>query len=107
MLVDFSQLALEYNERDALAYAIVQSPLTYAPIARVFSELAKRFPNWSPSSVLDFGCGPGTALWAAKATWGDKLGPCTGVDLSEAMIKFADKITSNLSGGIQQLYSNF
>ena len=98
-VVDFSHLAREYNERDALAYATVQSPLTYAPIFRTFSELAKRFPDWIPSSVLDFGCGPGTALWATKAIWGNQVGSCTGVDLSEAMIDLADKITSNLSGG--------
>ncbi|KAM0682330.1 37S ribosomal protein S22 [Mitosporidium daphniae] len=107
--VDFSHLSREYNERDALAYATVQSPLTYAPIFRVFSELTRRFPDWAPSSVLDFGCGPGTALWAAKAIWGNRLGTCTGVDLSEAMIDFADKITSKLGGehAIEAIYRRY
>lgn len=74
----------------------MQSPYTYAPVERVLSELSKRYPSFVPSKVLDFGCGPGTALWAAKAIWPDTLGKCVGIDLSEGMLTFADKIIHSL-----------
>ncbi len=41
-------------------------PGCYAAVARVLDELRLRLPDFAPRSMLDFGAGPGTAIWAAR-----------------------------------------
>jgi ribosomal protein RSM22 (predicted rRNA methylase) len=54
---------------DALAYALTRLPATYAAAAAVFTEAQARAPGFEPVSLLDAGCGPGGASWAAAAAW--------------------------------------
>lgn len=51
-----------YGKTQALAYMCSRMPSGYAAAARVFSEINLRIPTFSPSSMLDFGSGPLTAL---------------------------------------------
>src|SRR5262249_29116614 len=44
-------------------------------------------PEFSPKTLLDFGAGPGTALWAVSDCWPD-LDAATLVEASPAMQKF-------------------
>jgi ribosomal protein RSM22 (predicted rRNA methylase) len=46
---------------DVAAYALTRLPATYAAVERVLAEL----PEFNPTTLLDLGCGPGTASWAA------------------------------------------
>ena len=48
------------------AYAAARMPGCYAAVARVLDELRLRLPDFAPASMLDFGAGPGTAIWAAR-----------------------------------------
>ena len=48
------------------AYAAARMPGCYAAVARVLDELRLRLPDFTPRSMLDFGAGPGTAIWAAR-----------------------------------------
>ena len=50
----------------AAAYSVMRMPACYAVAFRVLRELRLARPNLSPSSLLDFGSGPGTAIWAAQ-----------------------------------------
>ncbi|MBS0620339.1 MAG: rRNA methyltransferase [Verrucomicrobia bacterium] len=50
------------NDAQRLSYAIARMPATYAALCAVFSTSLK---NFLPSTLLDVGAGPGTALWAA------------------------------------------
>jgi ribosomal protein RSM22 (predicted rRNA methylase) len=54
---------------DALAYALARMPATYAATAAALAELATALPGFSPATLLDVGAGPGTATWAAMATF--------------------------------------
>eukprot|EP01125_Pyxidicula_operculata_P004606 TRINITY_DN1736_c0_g1_i1.p1 TRINITY_DN1736_c0_g1~~TRINITY_DN1736_c0_g1_i1.p1 ORF type:complete len:407 (-),score=71.97 TRINITY_DN1736_c0_g1_i1:668-1762(-) len=63
--------APQYNERQSLAYVAHRVPGIYSCNYRSFQEIKKRFSEFSPQSMLDFGSGPGTAIWAAKETWPD------------------------------------
>lgn len=54
---------IEYGDREAMAYIAWQMPFAFACLERVFNDIRKRVPSFSPSSVLDFGTGPGTAFW--------------------------------------------
>ena len=57
------------SEADALAYALTRMPATYAAIAAALEGLRERAPQFAPQTVLDVGCGPGTAAWAAMAAF--------------------------------------
>ena len=59
------------NETDALAYALTRMPATYAAAASVFRRLREEQPGLAPRRVLDIGCGPGSASFAASAVWPD------------------------------------
>ncbi len=50
---------------DALAYALARMPATYAATREALHHLLAAQPDFSPTSLLDIGCGPGTASFAA------------------------------------------
>ena len=50
---------------DALAYALVRMPATYAAVIASLNALREMVPDFAPASLLDVGAGPGTATWAA------------------------------------------
>lgn len=54
---------------DALAYAVARMPATYAAVAAALGRLAERWPDFTPSTLVDLGAGPGTATYAAFQTW--------------------------------------
>jgi ribosomal protein RSM22 (predicted rRNA methylase) len=53
------------SEADAVAYAVVRMPATYAAMAACLNALADARPDFAPASLLDVGAGPGTASFAA------------------------------------------
>ena len=50
---------------DALAYALVRMPATYAAATAVLTALAESWPDFAPDTLQDIGAGPGTATFAA------------------------------------------
>ena len=57
------------SEADALAYALVRMPATYAAVVASLNALREIAPDFAPQSMLDVGAGPGTASWAAAETF--------------------------------------
>lgn len=57
------------DERDALAYALVRMPATYAAVSACLASLRKARPDFQPASLIDAGAGPGTAVWAAASAF--------------------------------------
>lgn len=74
------------TETDALAYALTRMPATYAAVRAALQALAERAPLYEPISLLDMGCGPGTAAWAAL----DAFPMLTSVSLVDASRPFLD-----------------
>jgi ribosomal protein RSM22 (predicted rRNA methylase) len=60
---------LASTQADALGYAALVLPATYAQLRGAIAATAARIPGWAPESLLDLGSGPGTALWAASDQW--------------------------------------
>jgi ribosomal protein RSM22 (predicted rRNA methylase) len=60
-----------HSADDALAYALARMPATYAATAEALRQLQAALPDCTPRSVLDVGCGPGTASFAAAETFKD------------------------------------
>jgi ribosomal protein RSM22 (predicted rRNA methylase) len=59
------------DDLSASAYLAARLPATYAAIRAALGAVAERRPDFAPRSLLDFGAGPGTALWAARDCWPD------------------------------------
>ncbi|KAG0299146.1 37S ribosomal protein S22 [Linnemannia gamsii] len=87
---------LEYGHRESVAYIAAMAPTTFSAIKNVLQEVNKRVPDLNPKTFLDFGTGPGTAIWAANEVW-EKPVKYTGVDTSMAMLETAEEILDNLS----------
>ncbi|KAJ2848465.1 37S ribosomal protein S22, partial [Coemansia brasiliensis] len=60
---------IEYGPGETFTYVAAFAPGTYGVIFNVLSELRNRLPGFSPKSILDFGNGPGSVLWAAQDVW--------------------------------------
>ncbi|WP_395016584.1 small ribosomal subunit Rsm22 family protein [Dongia sp.] len=71
----------------ARAYLAARLPATYAAIRAAMDAVAAVRPDFSPRQLLDFGAGPGTALWAAHDCWPD-LQAAVLIETSPAMRKF-------------------
>jgi ribosomal protein RSM22 (predicted rRNA methylase) len=78
---DAQALSLRYRERtqahgsfltggqDAEAYAVSRLPATFAAVSAAIAQAVQCLPDFQPRTLLDAGCGPGTALWAAAQAW--------------------------------------
>ena len=53
------------NDTDALAYALVRMPATYAAVTACLDALQIARPDFTPANMIDLGAGPGTATFAA------------------------------------------
>ncbi|TPX72656.1 hypothetical protein SpCBS45565_g00227 [Spizellomyces sp. 'palustris'] len=89
---------LLYGPVETAGYLASRTGATYAAIRNVLDQLAKRIPSFQPSSVLDFGVGPGTALWAVQHTF-DTVQEHIGVDISVDMLRVAERMGTRL--GVQ------
>jgi ribosomal protein RSM22 (predicted rRNA methylase) len=57
------------SEQDAMAYAAYRLPATFAAVYAALTALRSAALELQPTSFLDIGAGPGTALWAAVQVW--------------------------------------
>jgi ribosomal protein RSM22 (predicted rRNA methylase) len=98
---------IEWDLKMAKMYAATFAPSNYGPIYKVFQEIKKRMPaQYQPNSILDFGMGPGTGLWAAYSTWKPELWQrVTGIDVSEHMVQVAES-SLKTEDGKTSLFTN-
>ncbi|KAJ3015958.1 Methyltransferase-like protein 17, mitochondrial [Thoreauomyces humboldtii] len=83
---------IQYGSLETQAYVASRTPPAYAAAFSVLSQVAKRCPEFRPSSCLDFGTGPGTALWAINNVW-NSVQTNVGIDLSEHMLAAATRLS--------------
>jgi ribosomal protein RSM22 (predicted rRNA methylase) len=57
------------DRMDALAYLVTRFPATHAAAHAALRRTAEACPQFSPSSLLDVGAGPGTVALAARELW--------------------------------------
>ncbi|GAB2179583.1 small ribosomal subunit Rsm22 family protein [Dongia sp. agr-C8] len=75
------------DDMAARAYLAARLPATYAAIRAALNAVAAVRPEFAPRRLLDFGAGPGTALWAAADCW-PGLNAATLVEASGSMRRF-------------------
>jgi len=74
---------IRYGKREIAAFASSRIPACFGSTKRVLSEIARRDPEFSPKTLLDFGSGTGMAIWAAHDIWGKTLREYQCMDVSE------------------------
>ncbi|KAJ3595184.1 hypothetical protein NHX12_004488 [Muraenolepis orangiensis] len=62
---------------------------------RALNEILKRDPSFAPHSLLDFGSGLGTAVWASHSCWGDTLKEMVCVESSGPMNDLAERLLND------------
>jgi ribosomal protein RSM22 (predicted rRNA methylase) len=82
-----SSIAIK-SETDALAYALVRMPATYAAVSACLDALLEVRPDFAPQRLLDVGAGPGTASWAATEAFASLQGFML-LDINAALQKLA------------------
>lgn len=99
------RIHLKYTETPAqplkglpehVAYALCRMPATFAAFLRALSHVVQVIPSFSPHSVLDIGCGPGTALLGSFLTF-PSLSCGTGLETSSEFCGIAEKLFSEIS----------
>lgn len=95
------------TEADALAYALVRMPATYAAVVACLNAFAEVRPDFAPISLLDVGAGPGTATFAAAAAY-PSLTSLTALDANPALRTLALELAreTGRSGGLDYIRGN-
>jgi ribosomal protein RSM22 (predicted rRNA methylase) len=78
---------------DFSAYLVARLPATYTAVAFCLAELAGRRPQFLPQTLLDAGSGPGTAAWAATASYPD-ISAVTFLDNNLLFLKLASSLAA-------------
>ncbi|CAB3407153.1 unnamed protein product [Caenorhabditis bovis] len=83
---NFNWRPLEITSKESAAsYALARIAANYAEISRCLEEL----PQFTPSSVLDYGSGSGAGFWAVMSKWPRRqIDEITMVDISDSMTRF-------------------
>lgn len=86
-----SSLESTSSEMTCTAYTTVKTQNSYAALTTVLSHLSRRCPDFIPRNILDFGCGPGSAIWAACDIWPSQVQTAHLVDLAEPFLHIAQR----------------
>lgn len=84
---------------DSAAYAAYRLPATFAALAAALVQVRQRNPHCQPTTLLDAGTGPGTALWAAHTIW-PSLARATLLERERAMIDFGKRLASHADAAV-------
>ncbi|KAG0502815.1 hypothetical protein HPP92_002887 [Vanilla planifolia] len=94
----YGDIGLKYKEDETVAYVASRMPAVYSACHRVLKEVRRRLPEFSPTSMLDFGSGPGSALWAMREVWPQPLERVNLVEPSKDMQRAAQSLLRDLKG---------
>ncbi|XP_062259813.1 methyltransferase-like protein 17, mitochondrial [Platichthys flesus] len=100
--------ALKYDEELCVVYMAARLAGGYAAVRRALNEIKKRDPSFAPQSLLDFGSGLGTVVWASHSHWAASLKEMVCVDSSGPMNILAERLLKGdddqAPAHIQQVY---
>lgn len=97
---NINPIKVEYKQAQAVAYLYCRMPYTYQTCKRILNEIILRMPNFKPKSVLDFGAGLGSAIWAAHHTYGEIITKYAAVEPNRDMRRLGKFLTSTLENDI-------
>ncbi|XP_073527304.1 ribosome assembly protein METTL17, mitochondrial [Phyllobates terribilis] len=90
---------LNYTEQFGLVYLAARFDGGFAAVSRALQEIHQRVPEFSPTTLLDFGSGVGSVSWAAHGIWGKTLKEYMCIDSSASMNTLSELL---LRGGSEK-----
>lgn len=97
----------EYDDYASVLYMATRLMPNYASIKAVMSEIKAQNPTFEPKSVMDFGSGLGTTLWAVDETWPNVQKEFHNIELSKSqqtLCEFLLRGGTNHGESIPNLY---
>lgn len=76
---------IEYDDYSSLVYLAARLAPNYAAMHTVFNEIKKSDPSFLPKTMLDFGSGTGSAMYAANEVWPASINEHFNCDSSKSM----------------------
>ncbi|XP_034938143.1 methyltransferase-like protein 17, mitochondrial isoform X2 [Chelonus insularis] len=95
---------IEYTYQKGLTYLIARGGHNYAALYTILSEIKKRDPSFIPKTLFDFGSGVGSVSWVAMTLWPKSIKEYLGIEISEPMMKLAQKIINMSDTPIQNVF---
>ncbi|KAL1202758.1 hypothetical protein V5N11_031386 [Cardamine amara subsp. amara] len=95
----YGDSGLEYRDGETAAYIASRMPAVFSVCFRVFTEIRRRLPDFTPTKVLDFGAGTGSGFWAVKEVWPKSVEKVNIVEPSQSM----QRAGRNLIQGLKDL----
>eukprot|EP00899_Mesostigma_viride_P029455 jgi/Mesvir1/9695/Mv12173-RA.1 len=83
---------MRYSQSITRAYVAARLPAIFAVMQRIFKEVATLLPDFRPSTMLDFGSGPGTAIWCAGDVWAQHMHSAVAVEPAPEMAHVASHL---------------
>ncbi|XP_056248376.1 methyltransferase-like protein 17, mitochondrial [Seriola aureovittata] len=83
---------MKYDEESGVVYMAARLAGGYAAVRRALNEIKKRDLSFAPQSLLDFGSGLGTVVWASHSCWAGSLKEMVCVDSSGPMNILAERL---------------
>ncbi|CAI9291068.1 unnamed protein product [Lactuca saligna] len=110
----YGDIGLKYRDDQTIAYVASRMPAVFSACHRVLTEVKRRLPGFSPTRVLDFGAGTGSAFWALREVWPNSLERVNIVEPSQSMQRAGLSLIKDLKnlpliqsyGSIQSLSQN-
>ncbi|GAA0166245.1 chaperone [Lithospermum erythrorhizon] len=96
ILSSYGDIGLKYSDDETNAYVASRMPAVYSALYRVLSEVSRRLPGFSPTKVLDFGAGTGSALWAMREVWPRSLERVNLIEPSQSMQRAGLRLIKDL-----------
>uniref|UniRef100_A0A2P2IV86 Uncharacterized protein MANES_01G053800 n=2 Tax=Rhizophora mucronata TaxID=61149 RepID=A0A2P2IV86_RHIMU len=81
----YGDIGLRYTDDETVAYVASRMPAVFSACYRVLSEVGRRLPDFSPTKVMDFGAGTGSAFWAMREVWPKSVEKVNLVEPSQSM----------------------
>ncbi|XP_022159801.1 methyltransferase-like protein 17, mitochondrial isoform X1 [Momordica charantia] len=81
----YGDIGFQYRDDETIAYVASRMPAVFSACYRVLNEVRRRLPDFSPSNVLDFGAGTGSAFWALREVWPHSIEKVNLVEPSQSM----------------------
>lgn len=85
-----------HDELSAKAYIAARLPATFAAVRGALAMVDAARENFAPKHMLDFGAGPGTALWAAADCW-PELATATMVEASPTIRAVGEQLSKAMA----------
>ncbi|KAF9601328.1 hypothetical protein IFM89_018756 [Coptis chinensis] len=95
----YGDIGFKYRDDQTIAYVASRMPAVYSACHRVLKEVKRRLPGFAPKSVLDFGSGTGSVLWAIREVWHHSLESINLVEPS----KYMQRVAQSLLHGLKDL----